>query len=41
MTLRPLYWARLLHLPLSLALFYLLLPGGERMCSALCLPGSF
>lgn len=29
MTLRPLYWARLLHLPLSLALFYLLLPGGE------------
>lgn len=29
MTLRPLYRARLLHLPLSLALFYLLLPGGE------------
>ena len=27
MTLRPLYRARLLHLPLSLALFYLLLPG--------------
>ena len=29
MTLRPLYRARMLHLPLSLALFYLLLPGGE------------
>ena len=29
MTLRPLYRSRLLHLPLSLALFYLLLPGGE------------
>ena len=29
MTLRPLYRARVLHLPLSLALFYLLLPGGE------------
>ena len=29
MPLRPLYRARLLHLPLSLALFYLLLPGGE------------
>lgn len=29
MTLRPLYAARLLHLPLSLALFYMLLPGGE------------
>ena len=29
MTLRPLYRARILHLPLSLALFYLLLPGGE------------
>ncbi len=30
MTLRPLYTARLLHLPLSLGLFYLLLPGGEQ-----------
>ena len=30
MTLRPLYGARVLHLPLSLALFYLLLPGGEE-----------
>lgn len=29
MTLHPLYRARILHLPLSLALFYLLLPGGE------------
>ena len=29
MTLKPLYRARLLHLPLSVALFYLLLPGGE------------
>lgn len=29
MTLRPLYAARLLHLPFSLILFYLLLPGGE------------
>lgn len=29
MTLRPLYTARLLHLPLSLAMFYLLLPDGE------------
>ena len=29
MTLRPLYRGRLLHLPLSLALFFLLLPGGE------------
>ncbi len=29
MTLRPLYRSRFLHLPLSLALFYLLLPGGE------------
>ena len=28
MTLHPLYRARILHLPLSLALFYLLLPGG-------------
>lgn len=30
MTLRPLYRARLLHLPISLGLFYLLLPGGEQ-----------
>ena len=30
MTLRPLYTARLLHLPLSLGLLYLLLPGGEQ-----------
>lgn len=30
MTLRPLYTARLLHLPLSLGLFYLLLPSGEQ-----------
>ena len=30
MTLRPLYTARLLHLPLSLGLFYLLLPAGEQ-----------
>ena len=30
MTLRPLYAARLLHLPLSLGLFYLLLPSGEQ-----------
>lgn len=29
MTLKPLYRARLLHLPLSLALFGLLIPGGE------------
>lgn len=29
MTLRPLYVARVLHLPLSLAIFYLLLPEGE------------
>lgn len=29
LTLKPLYRARLLHLPLSVALFYLLLPGGE------------
>ena len=29
MTLRPLYTARVLHLPLSLAIFYLLLPGGD------------
>ena len=29
MTLRPLYRGRLLHLPLSLAFFFLLLPGGE------------
>lgn len=30
MTLRPLYLGRLLHLPLSLSIFYLLLPGGEQ-----------
>ena len=30
MTLRPLYWARLLHLPLSLAFFDLLMPTGEQ-----------
>ena len=37
MTLRPLYAARALHLPLSLALFYLLLPGGEAEAfSTLC-----
>lgn len=30
MTLRPLYQARLLHLPLSLGIFFLLLPGGEQ-----------
>ena len=30
MTLRPLYQARLLHLPLSLAMFYLLMPEGEQ-----------
>ncbi len=30
MTLCPLYQARLLHLPLSLAVFYLLLPEGEQ-----------
>lgn len=30
MTLRPLYRARAVHLPLSLVLFYLLLPGGEQ-----------
>lgn len=30
MTLKPLYAARLLHLPLSIALFFVLLPGGER-----------
>lgn len=30
MTLRPLYRARLLHLPLSLGIFFLLLPGGEQ-----------
>lgn len=30
MTLRPLYQARLLHLPLSLAFFYLLMPAGEQ-----------
>ena len=37
MTLRPLYTARAIHLPLSLALFYLLLPGGEaETFSTLC-----
>lgn len=37
MTLRPLYTARALHLPLSLTLFYLLLPGGEtETFSTLC-----
>ena len=37
MTLRPLYAARALHLPLSLALFYLFLPGGEAEAfSTLC-----
>ena len=37
MSLRPLYRARLLHLPLSLALFYLLLPEGEQsVFSTLC-----
>lgn len=37
MTLRPLYTARALHLPLSLALFYLFLPGGEaETFSTLC-----
>ena len=30
MTLRPLYQARMLHLPLSLALFYLLMPEGAQ-----------
>lgn len=30
MTLKPLLWARMLHLPLSMILFYLLLPGGEQ-----------
>jgi len=30
MTLRPRYQARLLHLPLSLAFFYLLMPAGEQ-----------
>lgn len=30
MTLRPLYQGRLLHLPLSLGIFWLLLPGGEE-----------
>ena len=42
MTLRPLYLARMLHLPLSLALFYLLLPGGEAdVFSTLPAPGPF
>ena len=37
MTLRPLYRARLLHLPLSLAIFYLLMPEGEQsVFSTLC-----
>lgn len=37
MSLRPLYRARLLHLPLSLAIFYLLVPEGEqRVFSTLC-----
>lgn len=37
MTLRPLYRARLLHLPLSLAIFYLLIPEGEQsVFSTLC-----
>ena len=37
MTLRPLYRARLLHLPLSLLLFYLLLPQrAQETFSTLC-----
>ncbi len=34
MTLRPLFRARVLHLPLSLAFFSLLVPAGERMTAA-------
>lgn len=41
MTLRPLYRSRLLHLPLSLALFYLLLPGGEADVFSTLPAGSF
>ena len=42
MTLRPLYRSRLLHLPLSLALFYLLAAGrrGGRVQHSAC-PGPF
>ena len=37
MTLRPLYRARLLHLPLSLLIFYLLLPQrAQETFSTLC-----
>ena len=37
MTLRPLYRARLLHLPLSLLVFYLLLPQrAQETFSSLC-----
>lgn len=37
MTLRPLYYARLLHLPLSLAIFYLLIPdGAQSVFNTLC-----